>query len=66
MSHLTNTESGNANERRAGSRDRRTSGERRNMERLKYMKGECRCNEPRRVTDMAGRLVEGELWWTGF
>ena len=66
MSHSINTGNENEAEQRSGRGDRRVSGERRNIERLKHMKGECRCNVPRRGTDMAGRLVEGELWWTGF
>lgn len=65
MSHSTNMGSGAQSEQRAGQPDRRVSGERRNQERLKYMKGECRCNAPRRQLDTGGRMIEGELWWSG-
>lgn len=65
MSHAINSESGSAVDRRTGNLDRRLNGERRNKDRLLHMKGECRSNVPRRNSDVAGRLVEGELWWSG-
>ena len=39
--------------------------ERRNAERLSHMDGDCRNNIPRRESDLAGELDEGELWWSG-
>ncbi|MDH3343542.1 MAG: hypothetical protein OEY06_08295 [Gammaproteobacteria bacterium] len=56
----------NGNEQRKSGVERRVNDERRNQERLNHMKGECRNNTPRRATDVAGRLVEGQLWWSGF
>ena len=52
-------------ERRKRWRDRRTAFERRNFARLERMDGECRNNVPRRESDLAGKLDEGELWWSG-
>lgn len=52
-------------ERRKHWRDRRAEAERRNQARLNRMDGECRNNTPRRESDLAGTLVEGELWWSG-
>jgi len=52
-------------ERRRNWRDRRVGEERRNPERLKHMDGECRSNVPRRSSDLAGKLEDGEYWWSG-
>ena len=66
MTHAVNTETKNDIERRMGTVDRRANDERRNHDRMSHMKGECRSNTPRRGSDMAGKMVEGELWWSGF
>lgn len=65
MTHIKNTENSSNNERRASDIDRRTNAERRSKERLACMRAECRKNVPRRESDSAGRLIEGELWWNG-
>ena len=52
-------------ERRTNWRDRRVNDERRNEVRLSHMDGECRNNPPRRASDVAGKLIEGDLWWGG-
>lgn len=52
-------------ERRKHWRDRRSALERRSCARLSNMDGECRNNVPRRESDVAGKLDEGELWWSG-
>ena len=66
MSRAANTEMKNYGERRMGALDRRVNDERRNHDRMSHLKGECRSNTPRRETGMAGKMVEGELWWSGF
>ena len=52
-------------ERRKNWQDRRLMPERRNAVRLSHMDGECRNNPPRRSSDIAGKLIEGDLWWGG-
>ena len=66
MSHAMNTDTKNNIERRTGAQDRRVNDERRNHDRMSHMKAECRNNAPRRGADVAGKMVEGELWWSGF
>ena len=50
-------------ERRKHWRDRRCTPERRNPERLQHMEYECRSGVPRRQSDLADVLTEGEVWW---
>ncbi len=65
MSH-TNTQTNVTRiERRKHWRDRRMKDERRNPVRISHMNDECRDAAPRRDSDIAGTLVEGELWWSG-
>ena len=64
MAQARNTENEKVEDRRMGRLDRRANEERRNEDRLSHMKGECRNNVPRRQSDMAGRMIEGELWWS--
>ena len=54
-----------SSDRRTDWLDRRKSDERRNPVRLSHMDGECRNNAPRRSSDIAGKLIEGDLWWGG-
>ena len=62
---MTNsTQAGNKIDRRTGCIDRRVCDERRDHDRLSYMKKDCRGNLPRRDSDMDGRMIEGELWWS--
>ena len=50
-------------ERRKHWRDRRCTPERRSPERLQRMEYECRSGIPRRKSDLADVLTEGEVWW---
>jgi hypothetical protein len=43
--------------------DRRTGGDRRSAARLRMHADECRSGLPRRASDLAGELVDGEVWW---
>ncbi|MBE9559629.1 MAG: hypothetical protein IMF15_02510 [Proteobacteria bacterium] len=43
--------------------DRRAGGDRRNDARLQLHRGDCRNGLPRRASDVAGELVDGEVWW---
>ena len=50
-------------ERRKHWRDRRNSNDRRNLQRLKQVEFDCRSGQPRRQSDVARTLAEGEIWW---
>jgi hypothetical protein len=50
-------------ERRKHWRDRRVSDDRRNAERLRLVSYDCRSGSPRRASDVAGELSDGEVWW---
>lgn len=50
-------------ERRKHWRDRRTSDDRRNPQRLRLVSYDCRSGQPRRQSDIGGELAEGEVWW---
>jgi len=52
-------------ERRKHWRDRRVLVERRNSGRISQAEYDCRDGAPRRESDIAGKLVEGEIWWSG-
>ena len=43
--------------------DRRAGGDRRSDARLRMHVDDCRSGEPRRTADLAGELVDGEVWW---
>lgn len=50
-------------ERRKHWRDRRAEADRRNPERMRMVTYDCRSGSPRRASDIAGELTEGEIWW---
>lgn len=50
-------------ERRKHWRDRRTGDDRRNPERLRLVTYDCRSGTPRRKSDVAGELADGDVWW---
>lgn len=50
-------------ERRKHWRDRRVSPDRRSPERLEHSEYDCRSGVPRRASDIAGELADGEVWW---
>ena len=50
-------------ERRKHWRDRRVEGDRRNPERLRLVAYDCRSGLPRRESDVAGALPDGDIWW---
>ena len=50
-------------ERRKHWRDRRITPDRRNADRLQRTDYDCRSGIPRRQSDLAGELAEGEVWW---
>ena len=50
-------------ERRKNWRDRRIRPDRRNSERLQRADFDCRSGVPRRQSDIAGELADGEVWW---
>lgn len=55
--------SGLKTERRKHWRDRRAAPERRIPERMQHTDYECRSGVPRRQSDIADALPEGEVWW---
>jgi len=55
--------SGHRVERRKHWRDRRRDIERRNTARNQHENYECRSGVPRRQSDVAGELYDGEVWW---
>ena len=50
-------------ERRKHWRDRRASNDRRNAERIRLVSYDCRSGLPRRQSDLAGELSDGDIWW---
>lgn len=50
-------------ERRKHWRDRRDGGDRRNLRRLELTMYDCRSGQPRRSSDIAGELADGDIWW---
>jgi len=50
-------------ERRKEWQDRRTGDDRRNPERLRMVSYDCRSGQPRRSSDVAGELADGDIWW---
>lgn len=52
-------------ERRKHWYDRRAHADRRIPARLSQTEYDCRSYVPRRESDIAGALVEGEAWWSG-
>lgn len=50
-------------ERRKHWRDRRVNADRRNPERLRLVSYDCRSGSPRRASDVAGDLADGDVWW---
>lgn len=50
-------------ERRKHWRDRRSGTERRNPARKQHEPFDCRSGVPRRRSDIAGELYDGEVWW---
>jgi hypothetical protein len=50
-------------ERRKHWRDRRATSDRRNSDRLQRTDYDCRSGIPRRQSDVAGELADGEVWW---
>ncbi len=50
-------------ERRKHWRDRRVGDDRRNLERLHLTSFDCRSGLPRRASDVAGELADGDVWW---
>jgi len=65
MTQTTTTTNVSKIERRKHWQDRRMNNERRNPVRIGHMNDECRSDVPRRDSDIAGKLVEGERWWSG-
>jgi len=59
-----NTANIRAGERRKHWRDRRAGDDRRNPQRLRLVNYDCRSGQPRRKSDVAGELSDGEVWWT--
>jgi len=50
-------------ERRKKWRDRRASNDRRNPQRLSLVSYDCRSGQPRRQSDIGGKLNDGDIWW---
>ena len=50
-------------ERRRRWRDRRMGNDRRNDGRLNLTNYDCRSGLPRRASDVAGELADGDVWW---
>jgi hypothetical protein len=50
-------------ERRKHWRDRRDGSDRRNPRRLELTMYDCRSGQPRRSSDIAGELADGDIWW---
>lgn len=50
-------------ERRKHWRDRRHLADRRNATRNQHENYECRTGAPRRQSDVAGELYDGDIWW---
>jgi hypothetical protein len=50
-------------ERRKHWRDRRVDGDRRNPARMRLVTYDCRSGSPRRESDVAGELADGDIWW---
>ncbi len=51
-------------ERRKHWRDRRqSSDDRRNQQRLRLVTYDCRTGQPRRQSDVGGKLADGDVWW---
>ncbi len=50
-------------ERRKGWSDRRTEDDRRNSQRLSLISYDCRTGQPRRQSDIGGKLNDGDVWW---
>ena len=63
MSRKDSASNVEAVERRKHWRDRRGSDDRRNPQRLRLISYDCRTGQPRRQSDIAGELSDGEVWW---
>lgn len=63
MSRKDSASNVEAVERRKHWRDRRGSDDRRNPQRLRLVNYDCRTGQPRRQSDVAGELSDGEVWW---
>ena len=63
MLHHNKTNSDTKEERRKHWRDRRVTPDRRNATRLQRASFDCRSGIPRRQSDLAGELADGEIWW---
>ncbi len=50
-------------ERRKHWLDRRAGVDRRNPERMRLHTYDCRGGLPRRASDLAGELADGDIWW---
>ena len=50
-------------DRRKHWRDRRSGAERRCSSRKQHESFDCRSGTPRRQSDIAGELYDGEVWW---
>ena len=50
-------------ERRHAWQDRRSGNDRRNLQRLRLVSYDCRTGQPRRKSDLAGELSDGDIWW---
>jgi len=63
MSKKSNTSNIEPVERRKHWRDRRLGDDRRNAQRLQLTIYDCRSGQPRRASDLAGELTDGNIWW---
>lgn len=63
MSYHNKSNGDKTEERRKHWRDRRSTPDRRNQQRLQLTSYECRSVVPRRQSDADGELTEGEVWW---
>ncbi len=63
MSKKSSASNIEAVERRKHWRDRRVESDRRNPARLRLVTYDCRSGAPRRESDIAGKLSDGDIWW---
>lgn len=63
MLHQNKSKAESKVERRKHWRDRRAIPDRRNPERIQHTEFDCRNGIPRRQSDIAGVLAEGDVWW---
>jgi len=63
MSKKSSVSNVEAVERRKHWVDRRVESDRRNPERIRRVAYDCRSGLPRRESDVAGELSDGDIWW---